>query len=288
MIQTMTIKRIGYDEVKIRSSQINTSRVQARQKNIDANIDALAQSIEHQGLLAPVLLVQLSRNEYELISGQRRFKAYGKLFKEDPEKFEKIPAFIYENSMEEWEKSAISINENLTQEAMSEADKIAAVTACYNQFGKMTDVSERTGISYNNVRKYVKYDRLPNVLKEMRDKGSITLQEAIDAANLHDVDSPDLGKVPENEVKETAIALSKLSTKQKKRVFETKKTMPEEKTGIIIERVQKTKDTTRTVILEIASDTYARVETFKAEKEHRTMAHAVEALIRDGLNVNDT
>ena len=284
----MTIKRIGYDEVKIGSSQINTSRVQARQNNIDTNIDILAQSIEHQGLLAPVLFVQLSRNEYELISGQRRFKAYSKLFKEDPEKFEKIPAFIYENCMEEWEKSAISINENLTQEAMSETDKIAAVTACYNQFGKMTDVSERTGISYENVRKYVKYDRLPNVLKEMRDKGSITLQEAIDAANLHDVDSPDLGKVPENEVKETAIALSKLSTKQKKRVFETKKTMPEEKTGIIIERVQKTKDMTRTIIVEAASDTYARVETFKTEKEHRTMSHAAEALIRDGLNVNDT
>ena len=284
----MTIKRIGYDEVKIGSSQINTSRVQARQNNIDTNIDILAQSIEHQGLLAPVLFVQLSRNEYELISGQRRFKAYSKLFKEDPEKFEKIPAFIYENCMEEWEKSAISINENLTQEAMSETDKISAVTACYNQFGKMTDVSERTGISYENVRKYVKYDRLPNVLKEMRDKGSITLQEAIDAANLHDVDSPDLGKVPENEVKETAIALSKLSTKQKKRVFETKKTMPEEKTGIIIERVQKTKDMTRTIIVEVASDTYARVETFKAEKEHRTMSHAAEALIRDGLNVNDT
>ena len=283
----MTIKRIGYDEVKIKSSQINTSKVQARQKNIDTNIDALAQSIEHQGLLAPVLFVQLSRNEYELISGQRRFKAYSELFKKDPEKFEKIPAFIYENCMEEWEKSAISINENLTQEAMSEADKIAAVTACYNQFGKMTDVSERTGISYDNVRKYVKYARLPNVLKEMRDKGSITLQEAIDAANLHDVDSPDLGKVPENEVKETAIAMSKLSTKQKKRVFETKKKMPEAQAGTIIVRVQKTKDTTRSITVEVASDTYARVETFKAEKEHRTMSHAAEALIIDGLNVND-
>ena len=284
----MTIKMIGYDEVKIKSSQINTSKVQARHKNIDANIDALAQSIEHQGLLAPVLFVQLSRNEYELISGQRRFKAYSKLFEKDPEKFEKIPALIYENSMEEWEKRAISINENLTQEAMSEIDKISAVTACFNQFGKMTDVSEKTGISYNNVRKYVKYDRLPNVLKEMKDEGTITLQEALDAANLHGIDSSDLGDVPENEVKKSAITLSKFSTKQKKRVFETKKKMPKEKPSIIMERVQKTQETTSTIIVEIASDTYARVETFKAEKEHRTMSHAAEALIIDGLNVNDT
>ena len=64
--------------------------------------------------------------------------------------------------------------------------------------------------------------------------------------------------------------------------------MPEEKTGIIIERVQKTQEMTSTIIVEIASDTYARVETFKTEKEHRTMSHAAEALIRDGLNVNDT
>ena len=283
----MTIKRIGYDEVKMESSQIETSRVQARQKDVDANIDDLAQSIEQQGLLAPVLLVKLDRNEYELISGQRRFMAYSKLFEKDPGKFGKIPAFVYENNMEEWEKRAISINENLTQEAMSEADKIAAVTACYNQFGNMLVVSERTGISYNNVRKYVKYERLPEVLKELKDEGNITLQQALDAANLHDIDSPDLGDVPESEVKESALALSKLSTKQKNRVFETKKKMPEVQTGVIIERVQKTQERTSTIVVEIASDTYARVETFKTTKEHKTMSQAVEALISDGLDVND-
>ncbi len=61
-----------------------------------------------------MLVVDSGGGKYEIVAGQRRMKAYRDvLLKRDPEKFSKIPAFIYANLLE-WEKKAISINENFT------------------------------------------------------------------------------------------------------------------------------------------------------------------------------
>ena len=166
--------RRRYAEIPV--ADIDTTRIQARQENIDKNVVELSESIKLQGLFSPVLVVSTGNGKYELIAGQRRMKAYRDvLSKNDPEKFSKIPAFIYENLLE-WEKKAISINENFNQEPMTEADKIASVTACYNEFDNMKITAEKTGISYSNVRKYVKYERLPHVLKDMKNYGTIVLE----------------------------------------------------------------------------------------------------------------
>ena len=133
----MTInRRGGFKEISI--DIIDTSKAQARQSNINANVNELAASIRVQGLFSPILVVEIDENNYELIAGQRRIRAYRDILqKEDSEKYGKIFASIYENTMEEWEKKAISINENLCQEEMTEDDKISAVTACYNEFNSL-------------------------------------------------------------------------------------------------------------------------------------------------------
>ena len=100
----MAIKKIGYREVDVTTAIIDTSEIQSRQDNINANIDDLVQSIKLQGLFSPILLIELEDGKYELIAGQRRKKAYEQLIKEFPDKFKNIPAFIYENTMENWEK----------------------------------------------------------------------------------------------------------------------------------------------------------------------------------------
>ena len=197
----MTIERIGYEKVNIDPNTIDLTSAQARQKNIDADTDELANSIEHQGLFSPVLLVMISNEKYELIAGQRRIKAYRKLNEKNPNKFSKIDAFIYKNTMDEWEKKAISISENFNQEPMSEGDKIAAVTACYNTFGSIRITSEKTRISNYLVKKYVRYERLPSVLRTMKDDGKITLSTALHTADLFGFDTSDIGVIPEDEIK---------------------------------------------------------------------------------------
>lgn len=284
----MTIKRIGYEEVDISSDVIDTTKAQARQTNINKNITELAQSIEVQGLFSPVLLVKLGDNKYELIAGQRRIKAHRDILsKKDPEKFGKIAAFTYENIMESWEKKAISINENFTQEPMTDEDRIAAVTACYNEFDSIKITAEKTGISKRRVSKYVKYTRLPSVLKKLKDDGKISLGTALDTADLFDLDTSELGDVPEEEVKIAALESEKLSAKQKKRVKEIKQEKPEEKIEEIIEKVKKRKETRVKIETEIASESYARVEVFKDKRKLKSIGLAAEELIDDGLDHNE-
>ena len=283
----MPIKRIGYDQIDISPDVIDTTKAQARQTNINKNVKELAQSIELQGLFSPVLLVKLSDTKYELIAGQRRIKAHRDILsKKDPVKFGKIDAFLYENSMQEWEKKAISINENFNQVPMSEEDRIAAVTACYNEFNSIKITAEKTAMPISRVNKYVKYVRLPPVLKKLKDGGAISLKTALDTANLFDLDTSNLGDIPEEEVKACAIESEKLTTKQKKRVKEIKNEKPQEKIGTIINLVRERKEKRIEIKTEIMSDSYARVEVFKNKNKLKSIALAAEELIDDGLDSN--
>lgn len=283
----MPIKRIGYDQIDISPDVIDTTKAQARQTNINENVKELAQSIELQGLFSPVLLVKLSDTKYELIAGQRRIKAHRDILsKKDPVKFGKIDAFLYENSMQEWEKKAISINENFNQVPMSEEDRIAAVTACYNEFNSIKITAEKTAMPISRVNKYVKYVRLPPVLKKLKDGGAISLKTALDTANLFDLDTSNLGDIPEEEVKACAIESEKLTTKQKKRVKEIKNKKPQEKIGTIINLVRERKEKRIEIKTEIMSDSYARVEVFKNKNKLKSIALAAEELIDDGLDSN--
>jgi len=283
----VTIKRIGYEQIDISPDVIDTTKAQARQTNINENVKELAQSIELQGLFSPVLVIKLSDTKYELIAGQRRIKAHRDILsKKDPAKFGKIDAFLYENSMQEWEKKAISINENFNQVPMSEEDRIAAVTACYNEFDSIKITAEKTAMPISRVSKYVKYVRLPPVLKKLKDGGAISLKTALDTANLFDLDTSNLGDIPEEEVKTCAIESEKLTTKQKKRVKEIKKEKPQEKIEKIINLVRERKEKRIEIKTEIMSDSYARVEVFKNKNKLKSIALAAEELIDDGLDSN--
>jgi len=189
--------------------------------------------------------------------------------------------------MEGWEKKSISINENFTQEPMTEEDRIAAVTACYNDFNSIKITAEKTGIARDRVRKYVKYARLPTVLKKLKDDGKITLSTALDTANLFELDTSDLGDIPEEEVKIAAIESEDLTAKQRSRVKEIKKDKPQEPIEEIISKVKDKKEKMQKIETEVVSDTYARVEVYKNNKKIKSISLAASELIEEGLDSNE-
>lgn len=268
---------------EIPAERINTTRFQARQQNIDANVDDLAASIEKQGLFSPILVTDSGGGTYELIAGQRRMKAYRDILAlKDPGKFTTIPAFVYKN-LPEWKKKAISINENFNQEPMTETDKTAAVTTCYNEFGNMRTTSGKTGISYSNVQKYVKSERLPQILRDMKSDGKITLKTALETANLFGFDTPDMGSTPELEVQECAASLEKLTAKQKRRVREIQKEEPETPIPEIIIHVRERKRAITEVATEVTVDTHSRMQNYKEQNSIKSIPLAASELIEEGL-----
>lgn len=124
---------------------------------------------------------------------------------------------------------------------MTEADKIAAVTACYNQFDNMKITSEKTGIPYPKVTAYVKYERLPNILKQLKNNGKISLDNALAVSNMFGFTSPDIGDIPEQEIIEAAMESEKLTTNQKKQLEKAKKEEPNESIKSLIKRIQEIK-----------------------------------------------
>ena len=269
-----------YEEIDPNS--IYTTNISARQCGIDKNIDDLAQSIELQGLFSPILVVAINDGKYELIAGQRRMRAYRDILSiQYPERFSKISAFVYEN-LKDWEKKAMSINENFNQIPLSEEDKIAAVTACFNQFNSMTITSKKTGIPYRHVQKYVKYERLPKVLKDLKDNGEIRLDVAIETADLYDLDTSNIGEYSEMEIKKAALQMQKLVPKQWRKAKERRKETGEKPYNIIID-IGKECEITRELVAEITIDTYARVEQFKDQKSLKSPEMAISELIEGQL-----
>ncbi len=166
---------------------------------------------------------------------------------------------------------------------MTEADKIAAVTACFNEFNNMKTTSEKTGISYNDVRKYVKFERLPQVLKDMKTDGKIMLNTALETADLMALESSDIGNIPEEEIRSCAINLKSLSTKQKKRVKEIHHEKPQAPIPDIIEDVRTKRQTTVNVTTEVTTNTYSRMEAYKDRKQIGSIPLAASELIEEGL-----
>ena len=289
----MTIQRLpGYVEIDISPETIDTTKVQARQTNIKKNVADLALSIETQGLFSPILVVDNGENvspRFELIAGQRRMLAHREhLVKKDAEKWGKIGAFRYAPSMQEWEKKAISINENFNQEPMSQEDSIAAVTACFNQFDSISTTAKNCGIPLAKVRDFVKYPRLPTCLKTLVDNGTVELRTALDTANLFGCDTSELpADVDENDVITCAKESEKMTRKQKERVKQRHKEKPKEPIGTIIDQAKTRKETTREIKTEVESDAYARVLTFQEKKKLKSISLAASELIDDGLDANE-
>ena len=281
----MAIEKIGYYEANL--DTIERSASQARQTNVNANLEDLLLSIQVQGLMEPVLLVEIVPDKkYELIDGQRRFQAYLSLQEKDPGKFSKIPSFKYKNTMEDWEKKAISINANLTQQPMDEIDRINGVTAVFNQFDSIKLTKQHTGLSEYTIRKYVKFNRLPKELKDAVEKGDLKVNSAIDAADLYDYDPDNTESFDTNDMFETAKEMQKLAAKQKHRVKQKKKADPTKPTREIIKEVKETKRTSKSITLEVESDTYGRLDSYKDKKELDSVESAVVDLIESGLDSN--
>ncbi|MDA8030097.1 MAG: ParB/RepB/Spo0J family partition protein [Alphaproteobacteria bacterium] len=270
-----------YREIDI--GQVEFTKIQARQDKVKDNVSDIAQSILAQGLFSPILVHESGDGKFEGIAGQRRLLAYRDLNASHPGKFSHIPAFVY-NKLDDWEKLAISINENLNQEEMTVADKISAVTACYNKFMDVKITSEKTGIPEYKVRKYVKYVRLPTVLKDLVDDGTITPDIAIEAADTHGLSSPELKEVDPEQLKTSATELQKLTSQQRKKVKKFKKESPKTSVTELIDHVKNKKEQKVRIHTDVTVMSHSKIESYKQKKKLSSVPIAASELIDVGLD----
>jgi ParB/RepB/Spo0J family partition protein len=144
---------------------------------VDTDLDELVDSIRIHGLLEPIVVTPSGETTYEVVSGQRRYLAFQKLGKGT------ILAVVL-SSIDELTARVLSLTENLIRKDVDAKDLVDVCTSLFKKYGTALAVSQETGIPYAKVRKYVKYERLIPQLRELFDKGEISLDSALTTQDL--------------------------------------------------------------------------------------------------------
>ncbi|MBW7475635.1 nucleoid occlusion protein [Paenibacillus oenotherae] len=114
----LTEQKSNQDEVKqISVGEIDTSPYQPRTVFDDDRIEELSQTIKTHGIIQPIV-VRVRNNRYEIIAGERRFRAVTKLG------LDTIPAIIRE--FNDSQAASIALIENLQREGLTAIEEAVA------------------------------------------------------------------------------------------------------------------------------------------------------------------
>ncbi|MDF2608173.1 MAG: noc [Bacillales bacterium] len=155
-------KSFVVDEVKeIKLEDIIPNRFQPREVFEDEKIEELASSMRTHGLVQPIVIRNHSEinGKYEIISGERRFRAAGKL------EWTKIPAIV--RSYNDKETAAIALIENIQREDLTPIEEARA----YNELMKIFELTQealaqRLGKGQSTVANKMRLLKLPQEIQD--------------------------------------------------------------------------------------------------------------------------
>ncbi|MFQ5451767.1 MAG: ParB/RepB/Spo0J family partition protein [Nitrospinaceae bacterium] len=156
--------------VELLIDEISPNRLQPR-KYFDAGaLEELVQSIRENGVLQPVI-VQKGENNYELIVGERRWRASQKAG------LKKIPAIIRE--VTDTESLEIAIIENIHRQDLNPIEEAEAYSRLANEFGLTQEkLSKRLGKNRASIANTLRLLKLPRAVKEDIIAGRVTMGHA--------------------------------------------------------------------------------------------------------------
>lgn len=170
-------------EPRLRELPVGDIRPNPKQPRVRIDENALAElaaSIKQSGVLQPVLVRSTGTNAYELVAGERRWRA-AKLAGLDA-----IPAIIHEFT--DVEAFEIALIENLQREDLDPLERASAYQQLIDTAGASIDgIAERLGESRANVSNYLRLLKLSDEVQEFIRSGDLGMGQARAIAGI---DSP--------------------------------------------------------------------------------------------------
>jgi ParB family chromosome partitioning protein len=140
---------------------------QPRSSFDDQTLNELAESLKANGLLQPILLRPLAGNGYELIAGERRWRA-ARLAG-----LERVPAIV--RSTEESRRLELALIENMAREDLNPVEAARACAALVEELGlTKEEVGRRVGRSRVAVSNWIRLLDLPDEVLAMLETGELT------------------------------------------------------------------------------------------------------------------
>ena len=157
-------------ERRVPIADIRPNPRQPRRYFNEAKIAELAESIRNQGILHPLLVRRMPKG-YELILGERRFRAAGRAG------LERIPVIVKEVS--DAESLEMALVENIQREELTPIEEALAYRQLMQEFNLTQEqVAQRVGKSRPVVTNLLRVLHLPDEIKDEVDKGTISVGHA--------------------------------------------------------------------------------------------------------------
>jgi ParB family chromosome partitioning protein len=146
------------------------------------NLDELAASIQEVGLLQPVVVRQVMPGRYELIMGERRWRACQRAG------LEHIPAIVRGTTDDEMLREALM--ENLHREQLNPLDEAAAYKQLLDDFGATHDeLAHKVGRSRSHISNTIRLLNLPAPVQSRVAAGVLSAGHARALLGLDDPDA---------------------------------------------------------------------------------------------------
>ncbi|MDN5371819.1 MAG: ParB family transcriptional regulator, chromosome partitioning protein [Carnobacterium sp.] len=152
-------------------TDIRPNPYQPRKTFDETALNELAESIRISGVFQPIILRESKIKGYEIIAGERRFRASKLAGKET------IPAIIRE--FDEEKMMEVAVLENLQREDLTSLEEAEAYEMMMKKL-KLTqeEVATRLGKSRPYIANYLRLLGLPDAVKEMLQKEDISMGQA--------------------------------------------------------------------------------------------------------------
>ncbi|HET7120417.1 MAG TPA: ParB/RepB/Spo0J family partition protein [Solirubrobacterales bacterium] len=140
---------------------------QPRTKFDEEALDALAASIEASGVVQPLLVRPLPDGSYELVAGERRWRAAQKAG------IAKVPAVV--RDQEEAERLQAALIENMVREDLNPVEEARACAALHQELGlTKEELARRVGRSRPAVSNLIRLLELPDETLELLEAGDLS------------------------------------------------------------------------------------------------------------------
>ncbi|KJY57788.1 ParB/RepB/Spo0J family partition protein [Lactobacillus melliventris] len=164
-------------------SDIRPNPYQPRKNFDDKSLKELADSIKENGVFQPII-VRKSVKGYEIIAGERRFRA-SKMAKKTT-----IPAIVRDFS--ESQMMEVAVLENLQREDLTPLEEAQAYEMLQKNLGlTQEEVSKRMGKSRPYIANYLRLLTLPNKTKHLLQHGELSMGQARTLLGLKNKDKID-------------------------------------------------------------------------------------------------
>jgi ParB family chromosome partitioning protein len=176
---------LGEDEAdlveldKVRSSKtvavelIHPGRFQPRHGFDEDRINDLVESIKEKGILQPILVRRdpENRNHYEIIAGERRWRAA------QLAQLHEVPVIV--KDLSDGEALEVALVENLQRQDLSPLEEADGYRRLMDEFEHtQEDLAKAVGKSRSHVANMMRLLGLPDAVKEMVEKGQLTAGHA--------------------------------------------------------------------------------------------------------------